>query len=45
MPKTVVQIDGKPTEVLTLPELGKSDLMGQPIMVFFEHVEKARIKD
>jgi hypothetical protein len=34
MPKTVVQIDGKPTEVLTLPELTKDDLMGQPIMVF-----------
>ena len=34
MPETVVQIEGKATEVLTLPELTKSDLLGKPIMCF-----------
>lgn len=34
MPSTVVHIDGKPTEVLTLPELTKSDLLGKPVMAF-----------
>ncbi len=34
MPKSVVTIDNKPTEVFTLPELTKSDLIGRPVMCF-----------
>ena len=34
LPKQVVTIEGNATEVFTLPELTKADLLGKPVMTF-----------